>query len=90
MTTQEVALNFQEIWKLFAETKQQIKHLKQLDKFEAFFPEYRDRKVLGAVAGIAIDEGADRYAYKKGLFVIGQRGETVCILNDEKFRPTAW
>ena len=26
---------------------------------------------MGAVAGIVIDENADRYAYKKGLFVIG-------------------
>ena len=38
--------------------------LEWLSQFKEFFPEYRDRKMLGAVAGIAIDEGADRYAYK--------------------------
>jgi len=65
-------------------------HLERLGKFAAFFPEYRDRKVIGAVAGIDIDEGADKFAYKSGLFVIAQSGETVTILNDLKFRPTVW
>ena len=38
-------------------------------------------------SGIVFDEVADRYANKKGLFVIGQSGETVKILNDKKFTP---
>ncbi len=65
-------------------------HLEKLARFKSFFPEYADRKVIGAVAGIVIDEGADRYAYKSGLFVIGQSGETVKILNDKKFIPRSW
>ncbi len=65
-------------------------HLENLARFKSFFPEYADRKVIGAVAGIVIDEGADRYAYKSGLFVIGQSGETVKILNDKKFIPRSW
>jgi hypothetical protein len=65
-------------------------HLQNLRDFKFFFPEYADRKIIGAVAGIVIDAGADRYAYKCGLFVIGQSGETVKILNDKKFVPNAW
>ncbi len=65
-------------------------HLEKLARFKSFFPEYADRKVIGAVAGIVIDEGADRYAYKSGLFVIGQSGETVKILNDKNFIPRSW
>lgn len=65
-------------------------HLEKLARFKSFFPEYADRKVIGAVAGIVIDESADRYAYKSGLFVIGQSGETVKILNDMKFIPRSW
>lgn len=65
-------------------------HLAQLERFKTFFPEYRDRNILGAVAGIVIDEGVDRYAYQQGLFVIAQSGETVKILNDEKFKPRTW
>ena len=65
-------------------------HLAQLERFKTFFPEYTDRKVLGAVAGIVIDEGVDRYAYQQGLFVITQSGETVKILNDQHFKPRTW
>ncbi len=65
-------------------------HLKDLSRFKAFFPEYKDRKLIGAVAGIVIDEGVDRYAYQQGLFVIGQRGDTVRLLNDADFEPKEW
>ncbi len=65
-------------------------YLKDLQRFKQFFPHFKDRKIIGAVAGIVIDENADRYAYHKGLFVIGQTGETVNILNDEKFEPKVW
>lgn len=65
-------------------------HLERLEQFKTFFPEYRERQVFGAVAGIVIEENADRYAYRQGLFVIGQSGETVKILNDEKFQPKPW
>jgi hypothetical protein len=65
-------------------------HVQKLSEFKFFFPEYADRKVVGAIAGIVIEESADRYAYKCGLFVIGQSGETVKILNDKKFVPHTW
>ncbi len=65
-------------------------HLKVLQKFKQFFPEFKGRKVVGAVAGIVIDEGADKYAYRKGLFIIGQTGESVNILNEDGFEPKLW
>jgi predicted AAA+ superfamily ATPase len=65
-------------------------HIDRLGKFKRFFPEYDDRKVVGAVAGIVIDEGVDRFAYKNGLFVIAQSGDPVQMLNDSKFVPKEW
>jgi len=65
-------------------------HLAQLQRFTTFFPEYQGRKIIGAVAGIDIEKGADRFAYQSGLFVIAQRGDTVEFLNDDKFRPNVW
>ena len=65
-------------------------HLDRLAQFREFFPEYADRKILGAVAGIVIEEQADRFAYRQGLFVIGQTGDTVRILNDPQFQPKTW
>ncbi|RJP24618.1 MAG: hypothetical protein C4527_18395 [Candidatus Omnitrophota bacterium] len=65
-------------------------HIARLEKFKKLFPEYADRKALGAVAGIVIQENVDRYAFKKGLFVIAQSGETVKIINDAHFIPKEW
>ena len=64
--------------------------MKDAKKFKHFFPEHEDKNVMGAVAGIVMDGNSDKFAYKQGLFVIGQTGETVRILNDEKFKPKAW
>jgi len=64
--------------------------LDNLSKFKQAFPAYKNYQIYGAVAGIEIHEGVDRYAYKKGLFVIRQSGETVEIANDSKFRPISW
>jgi hypothetical protein len=64
--------------------------LDDLRQFRAFFPEYADWQVHGAVAGIRIEDGADRYAYRQGLFVLAQTGDTVKILNDPNFQPKAW
>lgn len=64
--------------------------LEDLAKFKAFFPEYQDKKIIGAVAGIEITGKADRYAYQKGLYVLGESDDNVVIKNDAKFRPKVW
>ena len=61
-----------------------------LGRFKRSFPHYADYQIYGAVAGIEIDEGVDRFAYHRGLFVIKQTGDTVMIANNSTFQPTAW
>ena len=65
-------------------------HLERMTKFKPLFPEYANKKALGAVAGISIAENVAKYAYRKGFFVIGQRGDAAVILNNDKFRPATW
>ena len=65
-------------------------HLDRLAMFKEIFPEYGDRKLLGAIAGILFDENVARYTYQRGLFVLGQSGDAVTILNDGKFQPKVW
>ena len=62
--------------------------LEDLKTFPDFFPEYRGYRLYGAVAALAIEEKADRYAYRQGLFVLtlGREG-LVTLRNDKKFRP---
>ena len=61
-----------------------------LREFRQFFPEYNDKQLYGAVAGIEIEQGADKYAYRQGLFVLAQSGENMVILNNEQFQPKTW
>lgn len=65
-------------------------HLKTLTHFKEFFPEYKDKPILGAVAGIKVTENADEFAHKRGLFVLGQSDDTVAITNDNDFTPKVW
>ena len=65
-------------------------HLHRLEQFRTFFPQYADKQLIGAVAGMVIAKGADRFAYRQGLFVIAQTGETIRLLNDEQFQPKRW
>ena len=68
-------------------------HLERLDKIKRVQPKIVNLsgvKLLGAVAGIIIENHADRYAYKNGLFVLRQKGNIIEIVNDDKFVPKEW
>lgn len=65
-------------------------HIKQMEEFKEFFPEYADKKAIGTVAGMVVDESVVRFAIKRGLFVMVQSGETVRIANNETFVPKIW
>ena len=64
--------------------------IEDLSQFRLFFPEYAQKDLYGAVAGIEIEKGAAKFAYRQGLFVLAQSGETVTILNDDNFQPKCW
>ena len=62
--------------------------IKKFDTFLDFFPKYKGYTLHGTVAGVQIDEGVDKYAYRIGLFVLGLGREgLVRMLNDDKFDP---
>ncbi|MFO1433982.1 MAG: DUF3782 domain-containing protein [Candidatus Competibacteraceae bacterium] len=65
-------------------------HLQRLAGFKTIFPRYADARVMGAVASMVIPDNVASYAYHQGLFVLGQRGETMQILNDAQFQPRTW
>ncbi|QQE65884.1 hypothetical protein GFS31_25760 [Leptolyngbya sp. BL0902] len=64
--------------------------VEKLGRFREFFPQYEQHQLYGAVASIGMDPGADRYAYRQGLFVLAQSGETMAILNNSQFQPRNW
>ena len=89
-----LAMNQEHILVVEVKTSLEVDNVKELiedlRKFSEFFPEYSQKQLYGAVAGIEIEEGADKYAYRQGLFVLAQKGEAVSILNDLDFQPKSW
>ena len=65
-------------------------HLERLAKFKRMLPRYADVRALGAVAAMVVPPEVARYAYRQGLFVLAQTGDSVAILNDNRFQPKAW
>ena len=68
-------------------------HLERLEKIQKVQPERIDLSgatLMGAVAGMIVENDADKYAYKQGLYVLRQKGNLVEIMNDDKFKPKEW
>ena len=65
-------------------------HLARMDKFKQLFPQYQGLNLMGAVAGMVVLDEAAQYAYRRGLFVLAQSGDSVLIRNDDKFMPKQW
>ena len=65
-------------------------HLERIAKFKRLMPRYADARLLGAIAAVALPSDAVRHAERHGLFVIGQRGEDLAILNTPDFVPREW
>jgi hypothetical protein len=65
-------------------------HLERLSKFKRLMPRYADVRAMGAVAAMVVPADVARYAYRRGLFVLAQSGDSVVILNDDEFEPRAW
>jgi hypothetical protein len=65
-------------------------HLKRLEKLKRLLPKYADSRVFGAVAAMVIPDNVAQYAYRKGLYVIGQNGGHLDIRNDDTFVAGVW
>ena len=63
------------------------KFLDVLNRFPRLLPEYRDKKVYGAVAYLRTQDSSDVYSEKQGLFIIKATGSSANITNQEGFKP---
>jgi hypothetical protein len=65
-------------------------HLERLALFKGCWPEYRTYTLLGGVAAMVLPEDVGRFAYRQGLYVLAQSGETLEIRNDARFTARTW
>ena len=52
-----------------------------------YFPEYKDRKIIGALATLYVDESLIKYASRKGIIVLAVGEELMDIVNEPGFKP---
>jgi hypothetical protein len=61
--------------------------LDKLSQFVEWSPEYRERRIYGAVAYLKSDASVTKYAERRGLFVIRATGNSASIVNEPAFEP---
>ena len=61
--------------------------LAKLSEFAEWFPEYRERRLYGAMAYLDADDSVTKHAARKGLFVIRATGSSASIVNRPDFKP---
>ena len=87
-----VSVNHSEVVVTEAKTVLKVKDvdllIKKLNRFTDYIPEYKGKKIYGAVAFLRAHQSSARYAEKKGLFVIKAAGGNIPnIINKESFKP---
>ncbi|MEO5372143.1 MAG: hypothetical protein H7833_18905 [Magnetococcus sp. DMHC-1] len=65
-------------------------HIQRVREFKELYEGAGGARVMGAVAGILIDNDVDKFAMNEGLFVIIQSGESVKLANGPEFVPKCW
>jgi len=86
-----VAINGKEVVLVEVKTTLKVKDIeyftKKLNIFTTWRPEYKGKKVYGAVAYLRADENSAKHAEKQGLFVIRATGNSASIINKKDFKP---
>ena len=78
---------------LLNETKSQLRvsdvrrFRTRLPQVRRFFPEYADKKIVGAIASLYVDENLVRLSEKLGLVVLGFGDDVMQVLNSADFKP---
>ncbi len=60
------------------------KFFRNMEKFKLLYDEYADKEVLGAVAAVNYEDGADMYARNLGLFVVRVSSDEIFTLDPFK------
>ncbi len=59
-------------------------------EFREFYPEYKEKKLIGVLATLRVDENVLRYAEKTGFLVLAVGDELMEVKNTKGFKPKEW
>ncbi len=72
-------------------TPEKVRHfLTSMEDVVRYFPDYRSKRVYGAVAYVRNESQAALHAERHGLFVIRATGDSASIVNGDGFRPVSF
>ena len=66
------------------------KLLKTMDQVRIYFPEYKDRKFIGSLATLYVNESLVKRASGKGIIVLAVGDELMDVMNEPGFKPTVF
>jgi len=61
--------------------------IETIGEVREYFPDYRDRRLIGSVATLYVDQSLVTYASKKGVLVLAVGDELMDVMNPEGFKP---
>ncbi len=64
--------------------------VKDIGNLREYFPEYAEKKIIGVVASLYIDESLVKYAERSGLIVLAIGDNLMEIKNSKGFKPKEW
>ena len=79
---------------LLNETKSSLKpsdipELKDtIREFREYFPEYADRKIIGSLATLNVDDSLVKYASREGVLILAVGNELMDVMNEPGFKPS--
>jgi len=61
--------------------------LETIREFREYFPEYKDKKIIGSLATLFADESLIKYASLKGILILAVGEELMDVMNEPGFKP---
>ena len=62
--------------------------LETIREFREYFPEYKDKKIIGSLATLFADESLIKYASREGILILAVGEELMDVMNEPGFKPT--
>jgi len=61
--------------------------IETIGEVREYFPDYRDRRLIGSVATLYVDQSLVSYASKKGVLVLAVGDDLMDVMNPKGFKP---
>ncbi len=61
--------------------------LETIREFREYFPEYKDKKIIGSLATLFADESLIKYASREGILILAIGDELMDVMNEPGFKP---